>query len=89
MGGKYSRKIASRTFAVFSGSWSITKYLKNASKLSFFGTLGTLQLTGRGIKPEFELSFAHQFSKETFGYLSYSSKWQMFETEDVSELIRF
>lgn len=62
MGGKYSRKIASRTFAVFSG---------------------TLQLTGRGIKPEFELSFAHQFSKETFGYLSYSSKWQMFETEDA------
>ena len=50
-----------------------------------FVPAGTLQLTPKGLKPGFDISFGNQLAKNTVGYLSYSTNWRLDETDDVSK----
>eukprot|EP00095_Tigriopus_kingsejongensis_P005439 maker-scaffold224_size251237-snap-gene-0.18 protein:Tk05439 transcript:maker-scaffold224_size251237-snap-gene-0.18-mRNA-1 annotation:"-like protein subfamily c member 11" len=60
-----------------------TKLFRRLTPRTFVNMSGTLQFTSRGIRPDFSVSFGHQLSKKAVGYLSYTSSWQLHETDEA------
>lgn len=70
-------------FSVGNGATIGGKMYRKLTARTFVNMSGSLQLTSRGLKPVGNISLGNQLDQHTVGYLTYSTNWRVFETNDA------